>query len=285
MYEQEITRQHRAAFIIAVDQSLSMRIKVEYHNLELEASEVVSIVVGKVIEELILRSSREGLCRDYYDIAVVGYAENRVYSLLSENIEFVPITELAKRDVRRKIYRLTFDSQHRGKVTIQDSVPMWVEPTGWGATPMVEMLDIVGGMVEEWCAKPQNRDSFPPVVFHITDGRVCEADEERLMEAARRIRTIATNDGEVLLVNIHIPCGNECDSLIFPTLNEVEHRGPLVKRLWLMSSEIPHSLEWYALQCRNEYAAPPYRALSYNSTPLDFISMLSIGTRSVDIKV
>ena len=55
------------------------------NGLDLPKSEVVSMVTGRLIDELIMRSNREGEYRNYYDIAIVGYSGNRVYSLLGDN--------------------------------------------------------------------------------------------------------------------------------------------------------------------------------------------------------
>lgn len=51
-------------------------------------------VANSLLSELLLRATREGEVRDYYDIAVVGYSGEGVHSLLSADETFVPVSAL-----------------------------------------------------------------------------------------------------------------------------------------------------------------------------------------------
>ena len=56
---------------------------------------------------------------------------------------------------------------------------------------MYEALCEAHELVDEWCARRENAESFPPVIFNITDGEATDCNEEELQNIARRIRSIA----------------------------------------------------------------------------------------------
>lgn len=281
MYTQEITRCHRAAIVIAVDQSSSMSGRMMLNGCEISKAEAVSMVIGRLIDELILRSHRDNGYRHYYDIAVVGYSEDSVYSLLGNEIAFVPITELAKRNVRRTPYMLSYSTLNNETCTFCENVSLWVEPRAQGATPLYKMMGCITTLVEEWCAKEENRESFPPLVFNISDGEASDADYERLLGAAQRLREVGTTDGKALFMNVHISSNTEYAPIVFPTALEVPATIRYARLLMEMSSTIPEQFNRYVGECRSNYAAPPYIAMSYNASMSELIAMLNIGTRSL----
>lgn len=69
MYTQEITRRHRAAFIIAIDRSGSMQELVHFGKTVLKKSEAVAYTANTLISELIDRCRRTDGMRNYYDMA------------------------------------------------------------------------------------------------------------------------------------------------------------------------------------------------------------------------
>lgn len=102
-YTQSITRRHRTAFVLAIDQSGSMVEELEFRGRRTSKAAAVAEVANSLLSELLLRATREGEVRDYYDIAVVGYSGEGVHSLLSADETFVPVSALrnAVRNTRR----------------------------------------------------------------------------------------------------------------------------------------------------------------------------------------
>lgn len=249
---------------------------------ELPKSEVVSMVTGRLIDELIMRSNREGGFRHYYDIAIVGYSGDRVYSLLGEELRFYPITELASRQVPRMVYVLNYHTLNDGDNTFSEVVSRWIEPYAQGSTPMCRMLREVTDLVEEWCSRKENRESFPPLVFNVTDGESSDGDYDMLRSAAHRLQSIATEDGNTLLVNVHLSSNTDYDPILFPNLGEVPLAIPNAHLLMDMSSILPESLHPYVYECRSEFSKPPYIAMSYNASVSELVAMLNIGTRSLN---
>ena len=281
MYSQEITRRHRAAIVIAIDQSCSMSGRMELNGWDLSKAEVVSMVVGRLIDELILRSHREGSYRHYYDIALVGYSGERVYSLLGDELAFYPITILAGREVPRTTYALSYRTLHSGRQSFQEEVSLWVEPAAHGATPMYKMISEVTDLVAEWCAKEENSDSFPPLVFNITDGEASDASYDMLRAAAHRLQATGTRDGNTLFVNVHISSDTGHAPILFPNIHEVPLSIRQAHLLMDMSSIMPEQLHPYICECRAGFSKPPYIAMSYNASMSELVAMLNIGSRSI----
>lgn len=283
MYSQEISRLHRAAVVIAIDQSSSMSGLMNVKDKAISKAEAVSMVTGKLIDELILRSHRDNVYRYYYDIAIIGYSGDRVYSLLGDELAFVPITTLANRSVERIQYRLNYATLDRGATPFDEKVSKWVESRAEGATPMYKMLTLVTNLVAGWCDKEENRESFPPLVFNITDGEASDADYEMLRKAAQRLKKTGTDDGNTLLLNIHISSNIDYAPIVFPAPHEVPISVRYAHLLMDMSSEIPVQMYPYVALCRSDSVKPPYLAMSYNSSMSELIIALNIGSRSLTI--
>ena len=84
MHKREITSKSRTAFVIAIDQSGSMAEPVTIGRSHMTKAEAVAAITGRLVEELLLRASRDDGVRDYYDIAVIGYGGGRIYPLLGD---------------------------------------------------------------------------------------------------------------------------------------------------------------------------------------------------------
>lgn len=281
MYSQEITRCHRAAIVIAIDQSTSMNGRINLNGCDLSKAEVVSMVTSRLVDELIMRSRRDNGYRYYYDIALLGYSGSTIYSLLGDGEMFHPITYLANMSVPRVPYRLTYATIDSKCNTFCEDVPQWVAPRAEGATPMCKMINMVTKLVEEWCAKEENKESFPPLVFNITDGEASDADYDMLRSAAHRLRSTGTLDGNTLFVNVHICSNTTHRPILFPSINEVPISVRYAHLLMDMSSILPEQFHPYIAECRSNYSSPPYFAMSYNASISELVAMLNIGSRSV----
>lgn len=281
MYSQEITRAHKAAIVIAIDQSCSMGGRMVVDGWNISKAEAVAMVAGRIIDELILRSKRDNTIRDYYDIAIVGYSDGEVYSLLDNDFGFAPIAQLAKREVAHTSYLLSHLTLN-GVSSFYEDVSLWVKPRAEGDTPMYKMFTRVHEIVERWCLEESHRESFPPIVFNITDGEASDADEEVLRGAAHRLMQSGTNDGNTLLVNIHISSNTLHPPIIFPSEGELPLSDRYALLLKDISSVMPKQFTSQIMECRtNSYNfADAYYAMSYNASITELIAMLTIGTRS-----
>ena len=174
-YTQSITRRHRTAFLIAIDQSGSMAEELTFRGVRRSKASAVAEVTNSLLSELLLRATREGEVRDYYDIAVIGYSGDGVQSLLAAGTPFIAVPHLE--ESVRNLRRITVERHlPDGQPALNDlTLREWILPEATGQTPMYEALCYVRDLAEGWCARPEHRESFPPLIFNITDG---EASDE-----------------------------------------------------------------------------------------------------------
>ena len=241
MYTQSITRNHRTAFILAIDCSGSMAESILFRGRRLTKAEAVAGITNDLLFELVERARRSDGIRDYYDIAVIGYSgDDEVRSLLPDGEELVPVSALAAREmpVRTEVI------EHRlpdGSIALREiPAPSWIEPQAAGQTPMCEALRRVRDIAAEWTARAANAESFPPVVFNITDGEATDCDDEELRAVCNQI-----------------------------------------KALYDCSSEMPAVFNEAIREAKGPAAAPPFRGMSYNASAAQLVTMLNIGSISV----
>lgn len=281
MYKQEITRQYRTAFVIAIDQSQSMLEEVSFNGECMSKAKAVAKITDNLINELILRARRNDEVRDYYDIAILGYADNEVYPLIEPERYFIPVTELCSyKPVQTTciVERLLPNgSLHQHK----ESCNVWIAPKAYGNTPMYEAMLQIRDIVAEWCRKPQNAESFPPVIFNITDGECSDCSAEELRAITGQIRNLATADGNALLINIHLGSGVSRRAVIFPSAEEIDHDDHYMRLLADCSSVMPEAFHPLIRSQRGVLAIPPFIAMSYNASLTELIAMLNIGSRSI----
>lgn len=230
MYTQSITRSHRTAFFLAIDCSGSMAEPIHFRGGRKAKSEVVATIANELLFELIERARRSDGVRDYYDIAVLGYlGDDEVTPLLPDGAAMHTVCELAAMEPRIRTELLEYRLPD-GSISLREiPTPRWLEPRAEGQTPMCEALRRIRDLASEWVLRSENAESFPPVVFNITDGEATDCDEEELRAAAGQIRSLATSDGNVLLVNIHIATAAERHPLLFPEPAE-EHYATATPR-------------------------------------------------------
>lgn len=282
MYNQSITRNHRTAFVLALDRSGSMCTQIETPEGVRTKAEVVCEICNSLLFELIERARRSDGVRDYYDVAVIGYSGAGIEPLIGENW-FTSIKELAAiapRITQRWVKRIAPD----GCETLhQLTRPEWILPNAAGETPMYALFCQIHALVKEWCADPRNLESFPPIVFHITDGEASDCRPDALREICRAIREEGTADGRVLLINCHLSSNTLHPSILFPTSIDELHENRYARLLYDCSSELPAIFEGEIRLMRGDHQAGPFRGMSYNCSMQELVSLLNIGSISLPL--
>ncbi len=283
MYTKSITRKHRALFIIAIDQSCSMAGELALGSRTLSKAELVAEVANDLIAELIERSRRSEGIRDYYDVAIIGYSGEGVRSLLSTQ-PWISISDLEKIEVERgeveREYRLS-DGEHR---LFRHHLHKWVTPTATGATPMYEALLTAHDIAEQWSLLAANRESFPPMIYNITDGESTDCDYSDIAEISSRIKSISTLDGQALLFNIHIASSSLPSSILFPSLSEIAQWGECSRSalsLFHSASHLPEVFSASLREIKPTEGEQQYKAMSFNCSVAELITILNIGSISI----
>ncbi len=164
-----------------------------------------------------------------------------------------------------------------GVIEVAVRFPVWFDPVASGCTPMCEAFRLAGQTVGEWA--DQSSGAFPPTIMNITDGDPTDGDPEPL---AQLIHQLATDDGNVLLLNLHISGGTGA-KVLFPE-SEDQISGPNAKRLFRMSSVLPpmfHSAAaglGYSLR-------PGARGYGNNAGFIDLVNFLTIGTQAANTRL
>lgn len=282
MYTQSITRTHRAAFILAIDGSGSMSEEIRFRGRTATKAEAVAAITNDLLFELIERARRDDGVRDYYDIAVLGYSgDDEVRPLLPGGRKMMPVSELAAMETPVR----TETVEHRlpdGSIALREiPSPAWIEPHAAGQTPMYQALAEVRDLAAAWCARTANAQSFPPVIFNITDGEATDCDGEELRAVAQQIKELGTADGNALLINIHIAADESGRTIFFPTEEEADYPNRHARLLYDCSSPMPSLFDAAIREVKGPGALPPFRGMSFNASAAELIAMLNIGSISV----
>ena len=252
--------------------------------MPLSKADAVALVCNFLLDELLERATRVQEVRNYYDIAVLGYADTKVWSLLPDDGEgFIHIDRLAK--IAPKPVTRCFDQLLDDGTTTSAYFTLrpWIEPQAEGSTPMHMALTHAYMLLKKWCERPENRDSFPPMVFNITDGQATDALPDELINIAQCIKDTKTDNGNTLLINVRLSGNYETTSSIFPSDNSLYEDRGYHATLFKMSSVMPKPLEPFILSIANHSSPGPYRGLALNASPCELLSILNIGTESVNI--
>ena len=146
---------------------------------------------------------------------------------------------------------------------------------------MCEALRRVRDIAAAWCADPAHAESFPPMVFNITDGEATDCDDAELRAVAGQIKSLRTADGNVLLVNIHIAAGDTPRTVFFPSAEEASYPNRYAAVLYDCSSPMPEVFNEAIREAKGPGALPPFRGMSFNASAEELITMLNIGSISV----
>lgn len=150
---------------------------------------------------------------------------------------------------------------------------MWVDPRFNGQTPMVKAFGTAAEIIDSWCR--QNPRSFPPIVINITDGVSSDGEPT---DVAWQIRETATEDGNVLLFNVHVS-GMPNPPAVMPNA-PAGLPDAYAKMLFDISSELPPQM-LEATAVAGYEVKPGARGFVYNAEAHMVVDFLDIGTRAV----
>jgi hypothetical protein len=259
-----------------------MKEKIVFTGIEMTKAHAVTLVANSFIDELLHRARREGGVRDYYEIAVLGYSGDGVDSLVSPYGEFTQPSRLAARRVHReRTTRERLLPSGRSVVAVTEH-NVWIHEKAAGITPMCGAMRDALALVERWCRQKQNAASYPPTVINITDGEASDGNADTIRAIAERIRRTGTRDGNTLLINIHLArrSGDGAENskpILFPSSPEELPDSRYARLLYDISSDMPDNYH-DIIAAQRIGAAPPFRAVAFNSLIGDVAAMINIGS-------
>lgn len=276
-----ITTKTPAVFLFMLDLSGSMLEQITFNGKQKSKSEVLAIMMNRILGEILNRSLRENGYRDYFRIAVFGYYDNQVVQLLGDkpDCEFLTpaqIDALETDTIYYEVPRKLPDGRNYVSTLSQRS---WIKPRAEGSTPMVQALNEAARLVHSELENAQS-GTLPPMVFNITDGESSDGSALELLAAAQKIKSLRTEQGEVTLLNIHISSDSASQSTLFPTDKCSFNNNRYAELLYDMSSVMPECYNHDIAQLKGCTPDAQFRAMSFNASIFELFQMLSIGTIS-----
>ena len=279
-YTAQITRNTPTAFIFLIDQSVSMQNYTTLYGEEMPMAEAVARIVNHQLNELVLRCIKGSETRDYYDIAIIGYGE-KAYSGWKGELEgrdFVKPSEL-KEHPYKKITTKKETRTRKGVKVVEIEEVQWIEAEatqGW--TRVHHAFEKAKGLLDEWMEKHHDKDCYPPTIINITDGEFNGATKEYVLQQANELKSMFTNDGNVILFNIHISA-NKAVCVTCPASKDEVSFSSLATTMYEMSSLLPMRYSDRIADLRGDGTPNNrYRAMSINADMSTLIQLMDIGT-------
>lgn len=273
-YTRRVDRNSPGCLIFMIDQSASMSERISGGDLS-KASAVAEQLNG-ILYELIQRCSKSHgePPRPYFGVAVLGYCTDGsgnpiVGSRLTGQLlgkELVWTTDLALNPLRLEQRERTNAAGQRATFRF----PVWIDAFADGGTPMCNAFDAVGRIARSWV--DQYPDGFPPIVLNLSDGESTDGDPA---EWARRLTSLRTSDGNVLLFNIGISTA-ALPPTMFPN-SSAGINDPYGRALFEISSPLPEFMLTAAKQ-QGFQVEQGARGFGLNADLRSLMTFLNIGT-------
>jgi hypothetical protein len=274
-YSAEISRNNPTAFLFAIDRSGSMG---EPMGVGESKAKVLSDVMNRFFSELLIKCTKTEGVRNYFEVGVIGYDSSfGIVIPLPDALtkEWMNPVSLFETNILRMEERVKKISDGAGGlVETKVRFPLWFEPLAAGGTPMCECLQTAYSVLEHWCATHPN--SYPPLFIHITDGQSTDGDPETI---AQKIQSLSTNDGNVLIFNLHLSSAGGQEVLFPPSTSGLP--DSYAEKLFRMSSHLPSNMVALAQKEGIGQASSESRGFAYNVKDIaTLVTFLDIGTKA-----
>lgn len=282
-YNALITNASPSAMLYLLDMSGSMSENIVFNGEMMPKNEALCRIVNSAIYEIVCRCRQFQIYNDYFDIAVLGYGGDGIVDLLEQYVGkggFCSIQDLVSVDIGMVSYS-SFKTKSDGtKFISRRVVPRYVDYTPGGVTPMYAGLEKAYQFVQAWIRDKKGRKCFPPIIINVSDGEVTDAIPREMIMISRKIKRLATEDGNVLLFNIHLGNTENDIPIIFPNEEEELPEIRNIKMLYEMSSELPPLFYDEIKSIKNCPDVSHARAMTYNANVSTLIKALEIGSIS-----
>jgi len=317
-YERDISRAHPGLIILLIDLSSSMADKWSANGGP-KLTEV-SRIVNRFLEFIAVRSiggydeeAKTDIVYNYLTIGMFYYFSDTVISAWDGPLRgrgLVAISEILNGPLgtRAEHVLMNLPDGKGGYEPIETEMdfPYWIDEAtvaekAFGLTPMCKALATAAMFAAAWAKEHQ--DSFPPIVFNITDGQAKDAtpdgvptndiplDPAILERAARLVTDVRTDDGNALLFNVHLSSMGSGECVMFPTREPFDIGDPFAGILFRISSPIPGPLineaRKHAQRIRGAFPELEIDAIRqgsrgfvFNSDASVLAAFLRIGTRT-----
>jgi len=272
-YSAEISRGNPSCLAFLIDQSGSMNDPFGAGEGNQKKADGVADAINRLLQNLVIKCAKEEGIRDYFHISVIGYGARvgPAFAGALSGRQLVPISEVGNSPARVEQRNKKVPDGAGGLVDQQVRFPVWFEPIANGGTPMRQALGEAKTIVEGWLN--QHPNCFPPIVINITDGESTDGDP---LPASEEIRKLKSNDGEVLLFNVHLS-SQRAAAVEYPA-SETGLPDQFAQQLFRMSSALPSYMVDIAKK-EGMNVGEGSRGFVFNADMVAVIKFLDIGTR------
>lgn len=279
-YTAQITRNTPTAFIFLVDHSASMSKKTTLYGEEMTMAEAAARIINNQINLLVARCIRMGETRHYYDIAVIGYGD-KAYSGWQGELEgkdFVSPEQL-KNHPYTKITTRKEVRTRRGVEVKEFEQVQWVQARHDGSwTHYLEAFNYAQRLLDEWMKDHHEKDCYPPTIIHVTDGAFNDSSRDDVLQKANELKSMFTNDGNVILFNIHITANRNLKPVACPISKSELGGDSYAETLFGMSSLLPERYNQDIARCLNDNRSGRHVAMGVNADATTLMQIMDIGT-------
>ncbi len=275
-YRAEISRRNPGYFIFTIDRSASMN---DQHgrNSDKSKAESVADAINRIIQNIVIQCSKNEGVYDYFSVSVIGYG-SEVGSAFSGPLAgrpFASTSELEAYPARLERRKQRVPDGAGGLVEVEVKFPIWFDAVASGSTPMRRALGSAYGLAYAWIQ--DHPDGYPPIVMNLTDGESSDGDPA---EAARKLTSLETSDGRVLLFNMHLSA-EEGAAVLYPS-SESALNDPFARQLYSISSQLPEAMLQQALAMELPVRQGS-RGFVFNGDVVSAIQFLEIGTKPANM--
>lgn len=280
MYEAEISRANPTCFLFLVDHSTSMVDPIMGVPGNPRKAEFVADALNKVIQSLVVSASKDLDVRRYFQIGAIGYG-SQLKPILGGELsgqELVWIDDIYQKPLRiEERTKKEYDGAG-GYIEVTTKFPIWMEPVARGQTPMCEALEKAISILTPWVH--EHRFSYPPTVINLTDGESNDGDPRK---PAETLRSLATDDGNLVLLTVHASSNQFAQQFFFPDDPEsMPDRSSKV--MFEMSSPLTPRMRQTAQELLNIEMKENARGIVYNADIAGIVQALEIGTRPANLR-
>lgn len=278
-YVAPISRDRPGCILFLLDQSQSMG-ELFAGDPGTSKAQAAADAINKLLMSLVLRCTQnvnEGP-RYYFDVGVIGYGSDwsrgpaPCLGGALAGRELVSMKDLADNYLRvEERTRMVADGAG-SLVETKVKFPVWFDAVAVDGTPMLDAARLACGVLRPWV--DTHKRSYPPIVINITDGM----PNEDPTPAAIQLIALGTDDGNVLLYNLHLS-DLAASPLLFPAAS-AGLPDEFAQMLFQMSSPVPPRIQ-EELKVEGYSIEPGARGFVFNADAVALIKFLDIGTRVV----
>ena len=278
-YTADISRNSPGCFLFLVDQSGSMSDSLggEPNSTKMDGA---ADALNRVLDAISQRCSQGMDIRDYFDVGIITYTTDSAGNTQLETplpdttpeqpflsiSQVVDAAEVEERQVKES-------DGAGGRVEVTRKFPVWLRPIAGYGTPMCAALEAASAALSDWTA--QHQDSYPPMVINITDGEAGDGDP---VAWSQNIMELETNDGNVLVYNVHLS-EMSAAPVQYPSDESEVSIDEYARQMFRMSSVFPDSVAEMA-SSMGLPVTQGSRGYVYNADMVSLVQFLDIGTRA-----